>query len=110
MPGKGSFKTLSDIDKLVERPLSALEEQRLLDEIIDQAVEAVVSETITGDEETTTEEEPEESGPTLPDTLRSTVEVLVEIGDAGSTILMRGANKHLEKLAGWLRDQERKGR
>jgi len=107
MAGKGPFKSLSDIDKLVERPLTAVEEQRLLDEIIDQAVEAVVSETITEVEE---EEELVGSGPTLPDTLRSTVEICVEIADAGSTIVMRRANVHLEKLADWLRDRERSGR
>ena len=41
------YKKLSDIDKLVPRPLTAVEEQRLLDEIIDQ----VVSETVTEIEE-----------------------------------------------------------
>ena len=100
------YKKLSDIDKLVPRPLTAVEEQRLLDEIIDQ----VVSETVTEKDTEIEEEKLVGSGPTLPDTLRSTVEVLVEIADAGSTIMMRNANIHLTKLAGWLRDQERKGR
>jgi hypothetical protein len=100
-----TFKELGSIMAKEEKSAPIIEVSKSKDDLIVEAILNTIRDAgLETDKEVTDEEF--KVGNTLPATLKHSVEILVEISDAGLTITTRKVNNVLIGVAKWLRKLE----